>query len=90
MRAKKTAVKEAFITRTIKRTYAEFLMWDSEAKQAKEWKKFLNLEYTAGEAEEALKEMGYKVIEVTYIDVIEAQYKMPISRFIDHAELVEG
>ena len=88
MRTKKTAIKEAFITRTIKRTYVEFLMWDSEAKQAKEWKKFLNLEYTAEEAEDALKEMGYKVIEVTYIEVIEAHYKMSVSRFIDHAELV--
>lgn len=89
MRTKKTAIKEAFITRTIKRTYVEFLMWDSEAKQAKGWKKFLNLEYTAEEAEAALKEMGYKVIEISYIEVIESQYKMSVSKFIDYAEEIE-
>ena len=86
MRTKKTAIKEAYITRTIKRTYVEFLMWDSEAKQTKEWKKFLNLEYTEQEAEDALKEMGFKVIEVTYLDVIETQYKMSVSKFLDYAE----
>lgn len=88
MRTKKTAIKEAYITRTIKRTYVEFLMWDSEAKQAKEWKKFLNLEYTAEEAEDALKEMGYKVIEVSYVEVTEQQYKMSVSKFIDFAEKI--
>lgn len=88
MRTKKTNIKEAFITRTIKRTFVEFLMWDAEAKQVKEWKKFLNLEYTAEEAENALKEMGYKVIEITFLDVTEAQYKMSVSDFIDHAELI--
>lgn len=88
MRTKKTAIKEGYITRTIKRTYVEFLMWDSEAKQAIETKEFLNLEYTAEEAEDALKEMGYKVIEISYVEIVEWQYKMSVSKFIDFAEKI--
>lgn len=86
MRTKKTNIKDGRITRTIKFTAIQYISVDMDTKAVKEESYTLPLEYTAKEAENALREIGILVVAVTNVDTYERQYSMSISDFIKYGK----
>ena len=86
MRTKKTNIKEGKISRTIKFTAVDFLSGNLETKEVKDDTYILPLEYTAKEAEDALRELGILVVTVTGVSYFERQYSMNVSDFIRYGD----
>ena len=86
MRTKKTNIKEGKISRTIKFTAVAFLSVNLVTKEVKDDTYILPLEYTAKEAEDALRELGILVVTVTGVSYFERQYSMNVSDFIRYGD----
>lgn len=88
MRTKKTAIKNAIITRTIPMTTVKFLCYDMETKEVKEEMYHFILEYNENEAEQALRELGYKVVDVLNIDKWECKRAMDMDKFFQYSRQI--